>query len=1024
MKRFFIVTLAFAMLLITEGYLFALGVSLNPNPASVGQRVNIGISASLMAAGTTGPPPVYCEIVVNYGDGTSGKAVCRSETCNVYVSHTYFRAGEYVVHAYVNQSKCNRIAPYPDGQNELLVKCGSLRFSSPSTLPTGEVGKQYYQVLRVVGGQRPIYYSVVSGQLPPGLSLSSQGVISGIPTVEGTYSFIVRATDSCPMGKMHIQKNFEITILGPPQPPQETPPVTTCPELTITTPSALPGAEVQKPYSTRITTSGGQSPVTISLASGQLPPGLVLSSNGLITGTPTTSGLFTFTLVATDSCPYGRQSATRTFSLNVASAPKPRNLSVIVTPNHVTIPRGLPSQMELVYSFSGDHDITTDLTSSGGSFKAAGRDIGSVSKALYAHVVGGRASVREVVMIPVSVLKRAEKLGTTRFFYTRRFSNTQFDLTANVEIIITTEAAAPFSISRLQLYFENNRAEITIGKGQPSPKLFAEIRYTGTGLLKGYWEVDGRPLSTVFRHINYGRSIVLQLPATTPLPTFEPGVHRVRFVILSPKFDFELPQAVYFVRAKSYNVESIRLVRPLNGGSTTLPGLTFQWKPLGGGNLYAYLIEFRESERSKPLYSAYVKTNHYKVPAKIAVRYFSSINKVLWQVKGFSKRGELIGKSPVWTLKLNNKGSYVPNQVIITWMKDAGDSVASALEKRLGIKLLYETELGMLGKVMGVFSTKGQDVEEIIKKAGKIPAVKSAGPNYIFTLLSSSADPLVERQAIYDVLDISTLRRLEKGEKTQVAVIDTGVDVNHPELKGAISLKENFIHGEQFKPEIHGTAVAGIIGAKRNGKGVEGIAQNVAILALRACRQIRPDSPKGQCFTDALADALDYALEHGSKVVNMSFGAYVHDKTLEPLISEGARKGVVFVAPVGNDPEVAELPFPARLKDVIAVGGLSEDGSMYPSRKVCSKADILAPHEKLLTTIPDGHYNFLSGTSMATAVVSGLFALDLGLPPRFEDKPVDLCKWLQQTSRVSVCKVRRPGEGDSIIGVSLNEMAH
>ncbi len=1007
-KLFALISIAFALLL-TGRPLFALTVTSNPNPANVGQSVVVNIEVELFpTGGTTAPPPTSCEVLIDYGDGQRGSAgICRQDPiCNLSVTHRYAVPGNFNIRAWVNQSRCNRYAPDPMGSNEEVVLCRSLSFASYSPLPSGEVGKSYSYRLAVTGGEPPVTYNLVGGQLPPGLALSSSGLISGIPAAKGTYSFRVRATDSCPMGRQNVERTFQFTInepVAPPPPPP--PPPAECPQLRIITASPLPSGTVGKRYSQQISTSGGQPPITFSLQSGRLPDGVSLSSSGLISGVPTRDGQFAFTIMATDSCPSGRQRASHNYTIRIlppSGPPAARQLTVSVTPNHVTIPRGMPSQLGLVYSFSGDHDVTADLSSATGTFLASGRQIGSVPVSLLAHVRNGRATLREHVSIPVAILKRAERLGTTRFFYTRRFSNKEFDLTAQVEIVITTEAAAPFRISRLQLYFENNRAEITISQGQPSPKLFAEIRYVGTGLLKGFWEIDGRPLSTVFKHITYGRSIVLELPATTPLPTFEPGIHRVRFVITSPKFDAKLPVAVYYITAKSYKVKRIKLLEPENGAGTTLKGLSFSWKPLDHG-AFAYLIEFRQSEKGKPLYSAYVKTNSYKVPPQIAVRYFSTVKKLLWQVKGFSKEGELIGKSPVWKLKMDNKGAYVPDQVVITWKKEDGDAIVSSLQKGLGIKLLYKFDLGVVNQVMGVFSTQGQDVEKVVKKAETMPMVRSAGPNYIFSLLGEKVDPLVPRQSIFDTLDISALRSLG-GEETRVAIIDTGVDVDHPELKDCVKEKGNFIHGEKFQAEIHGTAVAGIIGAKRNGSGVEGISQHVAILALRACRQLRADSPEGQCFTDSIARALNHAIEKEAKVVNMSLGAYVHDKTLEGLIDEGASRGIIFVAPVGNDPQIDELPFPANLKDVIAVGGLNENGSMFPSRKLCAKADILAPHEKLLTTVPKGHFNFLSGTSMSTAIVSGLFALNMGPPQKVNKRPLDLCGWLRQVSEVAICK--------------------
>ena len=100
--------------------------------------------------------------------------------------------------------------------------------------------------------------------------------------------------------------------------------------------------------------------------------------------------------------------------------------------------------------------------------------------------------------------------------------------------------------------------------------------------------MDGRPLADVFKHITYGRSIVLELPVTAVLPTFEPGVHRVRFVITNPEFDAALPEAIYYVTTESYKVKRIRLVSPAQGKKISLNDLVFRWKGRDNST-FAYL---------------------------------------------------------------------------------------------------------------------------------------------------------------------------------------------------------------------------------------------------------------------------------------------------------------------------------------------------------------------------------------------------------------------------------------------------
>lgn len=169
-----------------------------------------------------------------------------------------------------------------------------------ATLPNGALGT-YYSVSLVASGGGSTYYSwsLYSGSLPPGLSLSSGGIISGTPTAAGTANFTVRVTDGL---SASATRALALTVSGA--------------ALTITT-SALSNATVGVPYSASLAASGGTPPYSWSLSSGNLPAGLSLSSSGTISGTPTTAGAVTFTVRVTDTA---SASTTRGLTLTVSAA--------------------------------------------------------------------------------------------------------------------------------------------------------------------------------------------------------------------------------------------------------------------------------------------------------------------------------------------------------------------------------------------------------------------------------------------------------------------------------------------------------------------------------------------------------------------------------------------------------------------------------------------------------------------------------------------------------------------------------
>ena len=157
---------------------------------------------------------------------------------------------------------------------------------APSPLPTGTVGVAYSQLISATGGTAPYTFALASGSLPVGLLLSSNGVLSGMPTIQGTSGFTVIATDShgCTGSLLYA------LVINPPA----------CPTILLA-PSPLPTGTVGVAYSQLISATGGTAPYTFALASGSLPVGLLLSSNGVLSGMPTIQGTSGFTVIATDS---------------------------------------------------------------------------------------------------------------------------------------------------------------------------------------------------------------------------------------------------------------------------------------------------------------------------------------------------------------------------------------------------------------------------------------------------------------------------------------------------------------------------------------------------------------------------------------------------------------------------------------------------------------------------------------------------------------------------------------------------
>ncbi|MEO6076518.1 MAG: IPTL-CTERM sorting domain-containing protein, partial [Dokdonella sp.] len=174
-----------------------------------------------------------------------------------------------------------------DTNNAALCAIGCPAITlSPSTLPNGSMGVAYSQTLSATGGTAPYSFTVVAGALPPGLTLTPSGLLAGAPSTSGSFSFTVKATDA--NGCVGSQ-TYVIVINA-----------TQCPTIFVT-PATLPAANVGVAYSQMLIASGGTAPYTFIVVSGTLPPGLMMSAAGMLTGTPTSTGNFVFTVRATDS---------------------------------------------------------------------------------------------------------------------------------------------------------------------------------------------------------------------------------------------------------------------------------------------------------------------------------------------------------------------------------------------------------------------------------------------------------------------------------------------------------------------------------------------------------------------------------------------------------------------------------------------------------------------------------------------------------------------------------------------------
>jgi Subtilase family len=247
--------------------------------------------------------------------------------------------------------------------------------------------------------------------------------------------------------------------------------------------------------------------------------------------------------------------------------------------------------------------------------------------------------------------------------------------------------------------------------------------------------------------------------------------------------------------------------------------------------------------------------------------------------------------------------------------------------------------------------------------------IKLAQPLQSFTTRSEVYnDPYVGLQRGFAQMDVAAAHPWSRGQGVRVAIIDTGADTQHPDLRANIAAAANFVDSDdrQFQRDRHGTEIAGVIAAVANNhEGIVGVAPGARLLLFKACWQVRADADAARCNSFTLARALVAAFDAHAQIVNLSLAGPA-DPLLADLIREGLRRGVLFVgaAPTEISEEQEGVLHQPGVIEVAGLGGQPVRASV-----------LYAPDREILTLLPGGHYDFASGDSIATAQVSGVVAL-------------------------------------------------
>ena len=321
----------------------------------------------------------------------------------------------------------------------------------------------------------------------------------------------------------------------------------------------------------------------------------------------------------------------------------------------------------------------------------------------------------------------------------------------------------------------------------------------------------------------------------------------------------------------------------------------------------------------------------------------------------------------------------VARDVLVMMRRSAGAADAEAVARKFRLEITGRWVLDIIDTRLVRYRIRDKrTVTQVIAALRSDPRVGAPQPNYRYRSQAGGRKlPPADLQYALNKTGVMAAHSLTRGRGARIAIIDSGIDVTHPDLANAVAASFHVAGKAAARPGDHGTAIAGIIRARGQ---IRGVAPEAVLLDVNVFRSSRSKEP-AFATTASILRGLDWALSRRARIINMSL-AGPNDPMLQLAIIAAYRNRAIMVAAAGNGGANAPSAYPAAYEQVIAVTATDVADRIYGSANQGSYIAVAAPGVDVLAPALRHAHLLQTGTSFAAAHVSGIIALMVGRTPK------------------------------------------